>query len=67
MYQKQGDAQLKKDGEKKKAKTIVAWNNIECEEFGQKSKVNVSVSNFNKMRKSGRTCYFGPRSKASAP
>jgi len=28
MSEKQDDAQLKKEGEKKKAKTIVTWHNI---------------------------------------
>ncbi|AES98890.1 hypothetical protein MTR_5g074170 [Medicago truncatula] len=36
MSQKQGDAQLKKEGEKKKAKTTVTWHNIECEGSRQK-------------------------------
>jgi len=29
--------------------------------------VNVLVYNFKKMRRSGRTCYFGPQPKAGAP
>ena len=52
MSQKQGDAQLKKEGEKKKAKTIVTWHGIECKGCGQKGKVNVPVYNFNEMRRS---------------
>ena len=66
MSQKQGDAQLKKEGAIKKAKTTVTWHGIECEGSGQKSKANVSVYNFNKMRRSGRSCYFGPQPKAGA-
>jgi len=66
MSQKQSDAQLKKEGEKKKAKTTVTWHGIECEGTGQKSKANVPVYNFNKMMRSG-TCYFGPHPKVGAP
>jgi len=39
---------------------------IECEGTRQKSKVNVPVYNFNKMRRCGMTCYFSPQPKASA-
>jgi len=58
---------LKKEGEKKKSKTTVTWHDIECEGSKQKSKVNVPVYNFNKMRRSGHTCYFGPQLKACTP
>jgi len=67
MSQEKGDAQLKKEGEKKKAKTNVTWHSIECKGSIQKSKVNVPMYNSNKMRRSGRTCYFGPQRKAGAP
>jgi len=61
MSQKQGDdSQLQKEGEKKKEKTTVTWHGIECEGTGQKCKANEPVYDFNKMRRSGRTCYFGP-------
>jgi len=37
MSQKQGDAaQLKKEGEKKKAKSTVTWHGIECDGFVKK-------------------------------
>jgi hypothetical protein len=45
----------------------MTWHNIECEGTGQKSKVNVPLYNFNKMRRSGRICYFGPQPKAGVP
>ena len=67
MSHKKGDPQLKKEDEKKKAKTTVTWHRIECEGTRQKSKANVLVYNFNKMRRSGRNCYFGPQPKVGAP
>jgi len=36
MSEKQSDAQLKREGEKKKAKIIVTWHNIECEGSGKR-------------------------------
>jgi len=64
MSQKQGDAaQLKKEGEKKKANLTVTWHRIEC---GSVKKNNLPVYNHSRLRRSGRTCYFGPRPKAGA-
>ena len=45
---------VKKEGEKNKANSTVTWHKIECEETRQKSKANVPVYNFNKMRRRGR-------------
>jgi len=67
MSQNQGDVQLKMEGEKKKAKSTMTWHRIECEGTRQKSKVNVPMYNFNKMRRSGMTSYFGPQPKVGAP
>jgi len=65
---KQGDdVQLKKEGEKKKAKSTVTWHEIKCDGFVKKSYSNVPVYKFFRLRRSGRTCYFGPKPKSSAP
>ena len=59
---------MKKKGEKKKAKTTVTWPDIKCEGFRRRRKSNakVPVYNFNKLRRSERTCYFGPQPKVGA-
>jgi len=68
MSQKQGDdAQLKKEGEKKKAKMTVTWHIIKCDVSVKKSDSKVPVYNRSRLRRSGRTCYFGPQTKAGAP
>jgi hypothetical protein len=38
MSEKQGDAQLKREGEKKKAKITMTWHDIECDESVKKKK-----------------------------
>jgi len=45
MSQNQGDAQLKREGEKEKAKTIVTWHDIECD---------------GSLKKEIQRCDFGP-------
>jgi len=69
MSQNQGDVQLnKKEGdEKKKAKST--WQEIECDGSIKKKKKNskMPVYNQSSLRRSGRTCYFGPQLKAGAP
>jgi hypothetical protein len=68
MSQKQSDAaQLKKEDEKKKEKSTVKWNIIECDGSFKKSDSKVPVYNHSELRKSRRTCYFGPQPKAGAP
>ena len=67
MSQKEDNAQLKKKGKKKKAKTTVTWHNIKCKGSRQNIKASVPVYNFNKIKQGGMTCYFGPHPKASAP
>ena len=71
MSWKEGDAQLKKEGEKdlkKKAKTTVTWHDIKCKGYGKKKNdANEPLYNFNKLRRSGRTCYFSPQPKLGAP
>jgi len=62
-----GEVQLKKEGEKKKAKSIVTWHRIECDGSVKKNNLNVLVYNHSKLRRSGMTCYFGPQPKAASP
>jgi len=68
ISQKQGDAtQLKKEGEKKKAKSTVTWHGIECNGSVKKSDSNVLVYNHSRLRRSEMTCYFCPQPKSGAP
>jgi len=69
MSQNHNQVQLnKKEGdEKKKAKSYVTWHGIECDDSVKKSDLKVSVYNQSRLRRSGRTCYFGPQPKAGAP
>jgi len=68
MSQKEGDAaQLKKEGEKKKEKLTVTWPGIECDVSVKKSDSKVLVYNQSRLKRSGRTCYFGPQPKVGAP
>ena len=60
MSQKQGDAtQLK-------AKSTVTRHIIKSNGFVKKSDSNVPVYNHSRLRRSGRTCYFGPQPKSGA-
>ena len=64
MSQKQGDAaQLKKEGKNKKAKSTITWHEIECDGSVKKSDSKVPVYNHSRLRRNGRTCYFGPQPK----
>jgi hypothetical protein len=67
--QNQGDVRLnKKEGdEKKKAKSPMTWHEIECDGSIKKKDSKVPVYNHCRLRRSGRTCYFGPQPKAGAP
>jgi len=68
MSQRQGDAaQLKKEGERKKEKSTMTWHGIECDGSVKKNELKVSVYNQSRLRRSERTCYFGPQPKAGAP
>jgi len=44
----------------------VTWHKIECDGSVKKSDSKVSVYNHSRLRRSGRTCYFGPQPKAGA-
>jgi len=67
--QNQNQVQLnKKEGDdKKKAKSYVAWHGFECDGSVKKKDSKVPMYNQSRLRKSGRTCYFGPQPKAGAP
>ncbi|XP_039688656.1 uncharacterized protein [Medicago truncatula] len=53
---------------KKKAATKLTWKGRTCcEGSTSKSTSKVLVYNFNHLRRSGRTCYFGPQPKEGAP
>jgi len=67
MSQNQGDVRLKNESDKKKAKSHVIWHGIECDDSVKKSNSKVPVYNQSRLRRSGRTCYFGPQPKESAP
>ena len=58
----------KKEGdEKKKAKSPVTWHEIECNGSVKKGDSKVSVYyNQSRLKRSGRTCCFGPQPKAGA-
>ena len=58
----------KKEGDDKKtAKSPVTWHKIECDGSVKKNDSKVPVYNHSRLRRSGRTCYFGPQPKAGAP
>jgi len=57
--QNQGD-------EKKKEKSPMTWHGITCDGSVKKKDSKVPVYNQSRLRRSGRTCYFGPQPKAGA-
>ena len=58
----------KKEGyDKKKEKSPMTWHGITCDGSEKKKDSKVPVYNHSRLRRSGRTCYFGPQPKASAP
>jgi hypothetical protein len=67
--QNQGNVQLNKNevDEKKKEKSPLTWNGIACDGFVKKKDLKVPVYNQSRLRRSGRTCYFGPQPKEGAP
>ena len=67
MSQNLGDAQLKNECEKKKEKSTLTWHEIECDGSVKKSNLKVSVYNHSRLRRSEKTCYFVPQSKAGDP
>ena len=69
MSQNQGNVELnKKEGDdKKKEKSPMTWHGITCDGSVKKKDSKVLVYNQSRLRRSGRTCYFGPQPKADAP
>ncbi|RHN70839.1 hypothetical protein MtrunA17_Chr3g0139861 [Medicago truncatula] len=70
MSQNQGNVELnkKKEGDdKKKEKSPMTWHGITCDGSVKKKDSKVLVYNHSRLRRSGRTCYFGPQPKAGAP
>ena len=57
---------MKNECEKKKAKSTLTWHKIECDGSIKKNNLKVSVYNHFRLRRSERTFYFGPQSKAGA-
>jgi len=72
---KDGESQQKKEGEiendvtqlKKKAKPIMTCHDIKCKGFQKQINVKMPIYNFSKLRRSGRTSYFGPQPNLGAP
>jgi len=62
--QNQGNAQ---GDDKKKEKSSVTWHGIVCDGSEKKKGSKLPVYNQSRLRRSGRTCYFGPRPKEGAP
>jgi len=58
----------KKEGyDKKKEKSPMTWHGITCDGSEKKKDSKVPVYNHSRLRRSGRTCYFGPQPKEGAP
>jgi len=70
MSQNQNENQVqlnKKEGDdKKKAKSPMAWHEIEYDGSVEKKGSKVPVYNQSRLRRSGRTCYFGHQPKEGA-
>ena len=52
---------------KKRAKTTMTWHGVRCETSTERSSAGVPKLNQSRLRRSGRTCYFGPQPKFGAP
>jgi hypothetical protein len=66
MSQNQNQGNVQGD-EKKKEKSPMTWHGITCDGSFKKKDSEVLVYNQSRLRRSGRTCYFGPQPKAGAP
>jgi hypothetical protein len=66
MSQNQNQGNVQGD-EKKKEKSPMTWHGITCDGSFKKKDSKVLVYNQSRLRRSGRTCYFGPQPKAGAP
>jgi len=69
MSQNQRNVELnKKEGDdKKKEKSHMTWHEITCDGSIKKKDSKVIVYNQSRLRRSRKTCYFGPKPKAGAP
>jgi len=69
MSHNQGNVELnkKEDDDKKKEKSPMTWHRITCDGSVKKKDSKVLVYNQSRLRRSRRTCYFGPQPKATAP
>jgi len=70
MSQNQDNIQLNKNegDEKKKEKSPMTWHGIVCDGSSKKKDLKVPVYNQSRLRRSGRTSYFGPdQPKEGAP
>ena len=57
----------KKEGyDKKKEKSPMTWHGITCDGSEKKKDSKVSVYYQSRLRRSRRTCYFGPQPKEGA-
>ena len=66
MSQNQNQGNVQGD-EKKKEKSPMTWHGIDCDGSGKKKKGSkLPLYNQSRLRRSGRTCYFGPQPKAGA-
>ena len=61
-------ASKEKEGDdRKKEKSLMTWHEITCDGSVKKKDLKVLVYNQSRLRRSGKTCYFGPQPKAGAP
>jgi hypothetical protein len=51
----------------KRAKTTMTWHGVRFETSTQISSAGVPKLNLSRLRRRGRTCYFGPQPKFGAP
>jgi hypothetical protein len=49
---------------RRRKKTPMTWHIIVCDGSEKKKDLKVPVYNQSRLRRSGRTCYFGPQPKA---
>jgi len=66
MSQNQNQGNVHGDG-KKKEKSSVTWHEIVCDGSEKKKGSKLPVYNQPRLRRSERTCYFGPQPKEGAP
>jgi len=65
MSQNQNQGNVQGD-DKKKEKSPMIWHIIVCDGSEKKKGSKLPVYNQSRLRRSGRTCYFGPQPKEGA-